>query len=279
MREVDFNLKGKRSYVTFLGAAVILLLISLPLRSFKADSSYRSAIIVVDDAETERLDMLVISEETLNKYTSAIALVEKARHCSPLNARYSRYEARLYNIFGVWAETMLFLGEPLPKGALEPSAAFARAEESFLKTVNLEPTNADYHMAFAGLYGTMKNSEGMDKELRRTIAAYPGNAPLRHLVAMLYLLNDMEGNALEHARVLAGMDRGYLPHIIKEGDDALRFTKADIDRFYKSYLFVALEIAWRVSEDKDVVRSIAPDNLYAEEVVELFFDWRGIDDY
>ncbi len=56
----------------------------------------------------------------------------------------------------------------------------------------------------------------------------------------------------------------------------MRLTKGDIRRFYKSYLFAAFEIAWRVSKDKDVIRGIAPDNVYAEEVVALFFDWRGI---
>jgi tetratricopeptide (TPR) repeat protein len=245
---VVYDLKEKRFYAALLGGALILLLISLPVRSFKAEYKYREAVSIIDDKETEHLDMLVISEETIGDYTEAIAATSAARGYLPMKSSYARREARLYKMLGVWGETMLSLGEALPGGVIEPPKAYARAEELFLEAVAREPTNADYHLALAGLYDIMKSPVDMDKELRRVVLAYPRNAPLRHLVAMRYLLAGMPGDALEHARVLAGMDEGYLPAVMKEGDEARRLTQWDLKKFYKSYLFAAFEIAWRVSK-------------------------------
>ena len=126
---MDYDLKEKRFYAALLGGALILLLISLPLRSFMADDSYRKAASIIDDKETEHLDMLVISEETIGDYMGAIAAIEGARSNLPMKSDYAIEEARLYEMLGVWGETMLSLGEVLPEGFIEPPKAFARAEE------------------------------------------------------------------------------------------------------------------------------------------------------
>jgi hypothetical protein len=46
----------------------------------------------------------------------------------------------------------------------------------------------------------------------------------------------------------------------------------------RSFLFKALEIAWRASDrDKMAVLKIAPSNADASEVVRLFMEWKGIE--
>jgi len=46
-------------------------------------------------------------------------------------------------------------------------------------------------------------------------------------------------------------------------------------RIDDSYIFNALEIAWRASGDPEVVKGIAPDNPDARAAVELFLEWKG----
>ena len=115
-----------------------------------------------------------------------------------------------------------------------------------------------------------------DRELKRAADAYPASAPLRYALAMHYLLTGRKGDALEQARVLARIDDSYItPESARKADIMERQTPGYLSWLSRSYLYSALEIAWRVSKDPEVVKGIAPDTPDASQVVQLFMEARA----
>ena len=173
------------------------------------------------------------------------------------------------------------LNAALPSGAISKKEAFDNAMTNIQKAVLLEPTNPDYHLLLGQLYDTVfGDAARADGELQKALEAYPVNAPLRYSVATHCFLMGRKGEALEQARLLAKIDDSYsIPD-----DDPVRknliIGKRDevyLSMLYNSYLFRALEIAWRVSGDPEVVKGIAPDTPDAKEVVQAFMEWKGIE--
>lgn len=94
---------------------------------------------------------------------------------------------------------------------------------------------------------------------------------------MQHLLSRRKGDALEQARILAKIDDSYIIKDAEYKTDMIeRQTPAYISKLTSSYLYSALEIAWRVSRDPEVVKGIAPDTPDATPVVQLFLESRGI---
>lgn len=141
-----------------------------------------------------------------------------------------------------------------------------------------EPTNPDYHLALGRLYDSDRGDPNLAAgELRRAVNAYPVNAPLRYSVAMQHLLSGRKGDALEQARLLAKIDDSYIIRKPEHKTDMIeRQTPGYLSMLAGSYLYSALEIAWRVSKDPEVVKGIAPDNTDAARVVQLFLASRRI---
>ena len=101
--------------------------------------------------------------------------------------------------------------------------------------------------------------------------------PLRYSAAMHYLLTGRKGDALEQARILAKIDDSYIIREPEHKADMIeRQTPGYLSMLAGSYLYSALEIAWRVSKDPEVVKGIAPDTPDAARVVQLFLASRRI---
>lgn len=273
-----FNLDRQKS-VTLAIAAVITsgVLLLFPIRMLMADYYYNRVSGILDDKSTEQMDLLVISGETILNYNQSIKSLEKAAALDPSNSVYFKALAEIYIKLGKWAEIMQMVGAELPQEAVSVEDANKNAVKYLRRAILLEPTNPDYHLALGKLYHvTTGDIWHSGKELSRAAYAYPVNAPLRYVIANHYLLSGMKGEALEHARILAAVDDSYyMPDSARGTLDAERRTPEYLSRITGSYLFKALEIAWRVSKDPQVIKGIAPDNSEAKEAARLFLEGKG----
>ncbi|MDI6726174.1 MAG: O-antigen ligase family protein [Smithellaceae bacterium] len=262
-------------YASILLLAVVML--SFPVRDLAADYRYRQVSRILDDKTTEGLDALPISESSMPAYLAAIESLKKAAALSPTNALYQRAQSDIYDRLGKWSEAMLSLNSPIPAGAPSKKEAAEKALSHLKKAISLEPTNPDYHLALGKMYDWGGEPGPAEKALKKTAAAYPVNAPLRYTLAMHYLLTGRKGDALEQARTLAKIDDSYVMRESRQKDYTMeRQTPGYLSWLSRSYLYSALEIAWRVSRDPQVIRGIAPDNRDASQVVELFVELRGL---
>ena len=254
-----------------------LILISFPVTDLAADYYYRRVARILDVKTTEVLDVKPISESTMPAYRDAISSLQKAAAFAPSRSVYRKALSEIYARLGMWSETMEFLKAPLPANAVPRQEAFGSAVKCLEKAVSLEPTNPDYHLALGELYDKVRSDTRLaDRELKRAADAYPASAPLRYALAMHYLLSGSKGNALEHARVLARIDDSYvITESAQKADTMERQTSGYLSMLSRSYLYSALEIAWRISRDPEVVKGIAPDTPDAAQVVELFMEVRA----
>src|SRR3990170_3112355 len=228
-------------------------LLSFPIKALIADYYYNRVSVILDNKSTDYLDVKEISAGTMPDYLAAIKSLEKSTTLHPTMSIYYKALSDIYARLGIWADTMEAMNAALPANAISSKTAYEHAANYLKTAIALEPTNPDYHLALGHLYDTINaNSSLAEKELTRAINAYPVNAPLRYAVASHHLLIGRKGDALEHAGVLARIDN--------------------------SYLFNALEIAWRASGDPEVVKGIAPDNPDARAAVELFLEWKGLEE-
>ncbi|MDZ4164453.1 MAG: O-antigen ligase family protein [Smithellaceae bacterium] len=259
-------------------ATIILLaivMLSFPVRDLAADYRYRQVSRILDDKTTEGLDALPISESTMPAYLAAIESLNKAAALSPSNSLYQRALSDLYDRLGKWSAAMQSLNSPIPATAPGKKEAAEKALFHLGKAISLEPTNPDYHLALGKMYDRGGEPGPAEKELKKAAAAYPVNAPLRYSLAMHYLLTGRKGDALEQARTLAKIDDSYIMRESRQKDYTMeRQTPGYLSWLSRSYLYSALEIAWRVSRDPKVIRGIAPDNPDASQAVELFLELR-----
>lgn len=255
-------------------------LISFPIRVLFADYYYKRAGDILDIRATEYIDVKEISDQTMPDYINAIRFLKKGADIHPSSSKYYKALADIYMRLGNWANAMEIMNATLPSNAYPGRDAYENAVKYIREAITLEPTNADYHFMLGQLYDLMDSDSSLsEKELTRAINAYPVNAPLRYAVANEYLLSGRKGHALEQAGILAKIDTSYMSSNPQKKTFPLESRPpADLSLVYKSYLFGALEIAWRVSGDPEVVKGIAPDNPDSREVVQLFLEWKGIDE-
>ena len=254
MNSKTYNLSTPQAMI-LAGLAVLLTawLISFPIKAFIADYYYNRVSVILDNKSTDYLDVKEISAGTMSDYLAAIKSLEKSTTLRPTMSIYYKALSDIYARLGIWADTMEAMNEVLPTQTLSSKVAFVYATSYLKIAISLEPTNPDYHLALGQLYDTIGAGGSVaEKELTRAINAYPINAPLRYAVASHHLLTGRKGDALEHTGVLARID--------------------------DSYIFNALEIAWRASGDPEVVKGIAPDNPDARAAVELFLEWKGLEE-
>ena len=273
------SISKRQSHFLVLSAVIVTVgLISFPIRVLFADYYYTRAVNILDVRTTGYRDVKEISNETLPDYINAIMYLKKGAGIYPSNSRYHKALADIYMILGKWAEGMEVMDTGLPSNAYSSSAAYEHAIKHIRTAITLEPTNADYHLMLGQLFILMDADTSLsERELRRATSASPVNAPLRYAVANEYLLSDRKGDALEQAGILAKIDTSYMADPRQKAFPLDSRPPADLSLVYNSYLFGALEIAWRASGDPEVVKGIAPDNPDAKEVVQLFLEWKGID--
>ncbi len=260
---------------TIISAIVLMAFVTLsfPVRDLAADYYYRQVPDILDDETTEGLDVMPISERTMPAYLAAIGALQKAAAIAPSRCLYQSALSDLYNRLGKWSEIMLSLNAPIPSGAILPRDAADKALFHLQRAVALEPTNPDVHLALGLLYGNRGEPGLASEELKKAANAYPVNAPLRYAIALHYLTSGRKGDALEHARVLAKIDDSYIiADSVQKGYILERQPPGYIFMLTRSYLYGALEIAWRVSEDPEVVKGIAPDTPDAVPVVQWFIN-------
>ncbi|MBI4653446.1 MAG: hypothetical protein HY752_00365 [Nitrospirae bacterium] len=246
-----------------------------------ADYYHSRVAYILDDKSTEYFDMKGISGDTISDYNDALLSLKKASALVPSKSIYHKGLSDIYSMLGRWAESMDAVAEPLPAGAVSAKEAFENSARYLKKAVYLEPANPDYHLALGKLYDrNISNARLAEKEFAKAVAAAPVNAPMRYAIAMHYLLTGRKGEALEQARILAKIDDSYQtsPENIRKKIMSETMHPTNLSRLYNSYLFAALEIAWRISKDKKVIKGIAPDNPDAEMAVQLFFEWKGIEE-
>ena len=257
--------------------SLLLLLLSFPVTDLMADYYYQRVAGILDDKTTEVLDVKPISESTMPVYFEAIGSLRKAAVLSPTRSTYQKALSEMHTRLGFWAETMESLKAPLPANALPPREAFENAIQYLEKAASLEPSNPDYHLALGRLYSKMRGDARLaDQELKRAAAAYPGSSPLRYTLAMHYLLSGRNGDALEQARALATIDDSYIMR--ESASKTIAMEKQApwyLSWLSQSYLYNALEMAWKVAQDPEVVKGVAPDTPDAAQVVQLFMESRG----
>jgi tetratricopeptide (TPR) repeat protein len=260
---------------------LIGILLYFPLKMLIADYYHNRVAYILDDKSTEYLDTKGISGDTISDYNDAINSLKKASAIVPSKSIYPKGLSDIYSMLGRWAESMDAVAEPLPAGAVSAKEAFENSARYLKKAVYLEPANPDYHLALGELYDRNNRDAGLaEKEFAKAVAAAPVNAALRYVIAMHYLLAGRKGEALEQARILAKIDDSYQtpPEDIRRKAMSEKMAPAYLSQLYNSYLFGALELAWRISKDKEVIKGIAPDNPDAKMTVQLFFEWKGIEE-
>lgn len=151
------------------------------------------------------------------------------------------------------------------------------------------PANALLTAVIAGLThaAIFSHHESSEPQAAATAAASRGRSSKRLLFALgalplaclaLYLLSGKKAEALEQARALARLDDSYvIPESASKTLMIQRRTKGYLLRLSSSYLFQALEIAWRATGDIGQVKSITPANDDARAVLDLFLEWRGFE--
>lgn len=277
----SYDLGGRRPVIlAVLAVTLTLALLYLPVRALIADFRYGSIQTILDNKDTEVLDIMSLSANSLPDYLKAVEQARSASAFEPSRARYHKSLSDIYVKLGRWAQRNELLGAALPQGALSSKDAYEAAMVELKRTIELEPAYPDNHFAMGILLDVMKAPpELSENEYERAAQAFPVNAPLRYAIVQQYFLTDRPGHALEHARKLAALDDTYkLSDRVDKKEVMETRSRHYLTMLSKSYLFQALEIAWRVSKDPQVVKGIVPDNDEAREVLGYFFELNGIDE-
>lgn len=274
-------MKSKLQISAVLLLAILLLallLLSFPIRDLAAGYYYTRVAAILDDETTEGRDVVPISEKSMPAYLKAIGSLQTAAAIAPSRALYQAAIADIYTRLGKWSEAMQSLNAKLPANAPTGKEAAEATLLHLKRAVALEPTNPDYHLALGRLYDTtLVDPAPAAAELQKAVTAFPMNAPLRYSVAMHHLLSGRKGDALEHAGILAKIDDSYILRDPEHKTDMIeRQTPGYLSMLAGSYLYAALDIAWRASKDPEVVKGIAPDNREAARVVRLYLDSKRI---
>lgn len=268
--------RHQSAVMTAVVASGLVVLLYFPVMTFSSDYYHGKAVRLLDDPNTPYQDVLPISEKTIGNYNAALKSLKKAASINPFISAYPAELGGLYAKLEKWIKIMEGISAPVPAEAVKKEEAYRNATRYIRKAVSLEPTNPWYHLSLGQLYETGNNPEMADKELKRAVISAPANIDLRYSVAIQYLLTGKSGDALEQARNIAALDTSYLPpDSIRGALMSEMMTDSYLSMIYNSYLFKALEIAWRGTRDPDVVKGITPDNPDAKKAVSLFLESKG----
>jgi len=276
----DLFIKEIKSRTLFIvgSACVVGFLLLFPFRALLADHYYGGVTDLLDDKNTEGRDIVELSEASLPAYETAVSSLELAARLNPPKALYHKALSEIYTRLGLWSEAMAAMNVPLPAGARSSPDVYGAASAQLGEASSRQPAKADYHLALSRIQQARHNFPGGNRELELAAGLYPGNAEMRFNVAMQYLLAGQRDEALRHAKVLAALDDSYVTFESPQKKLVLERRPASyIAMLSRSYLFKALEIAWRAS-DKDLttLRTMLPDNDEAREVLKLFLEAKGI---
>ena len=257
-----------------------LVMLSFPVRDIAADYHYRRVASLLKDGTSEDYVVMPISEKSMPAYLAAIGALQKAAAIIPSRSLYHNALADLNTRLGKWSEVMLSLKAPVPADAVSPAGASNQAMFHLQQAIADEPAHPDFHLALGRLYDHLDEPGLAYDELKKAEHTYPVNAPLRYALAAHYLVTGRKGDALEQARALAKIDDSY---IISDSVSAVtrglileRQSPEYLSMLKSSYLYGAFEIAWRVSQDPEVVKGIAPDTPDAAPVLQLFLDSKDV---
>jgi O-antigen ligase len=265
-----------RSVIILLG----LLLLSFPAASLVADSHFSQVARLLDDPATDYLDRKPLTLATLPDYLAAATAARQAYDREPGRALYAATLAEQYARLGRWATALATPETPLPATVPGRDHSFRQAEQFLHTAIMREPTNPDYHLALADIYESYrKEPVKADAELTLAARAFPINGAVQNAVAMHYLLAGRMDKALTQARHLAKIDDSYILRESPQKADILaQMPRYYRDTIYRSYLFNALEIAWRASRDPRIVKSLVPDApLEAALVFVTFMESKGVE--
>lgn len=276
----SYNLGGRQPVVfAVLAAMLALALLYLPILTFIADFRYGSIQTILDNKETKVVDTMTLTTQSMPDYLEAVEIAKTVSSIEPSRAKYHYSLGAFYLKLGRWAQDIESYGLPLPKGALPSKDAYELAKVEFERAIELEPLDPYNHFDFGVLLDLMKAApELSEKEYERAAQGYQVNAPLRYAIMQQYFRTGRAGHALEYARKLAAVDDTYLLSDKYDKKEIIELRPRHyMTKVSKSYLFKALEMAWRVTKDAQVVKGIAPDNEEARAVMEYFFDLNNID--
>jgi O-antigen ligase/tetratricopeptide (TPR) repeat protein len=269
------TLKVSRITILLLGC----LLLWSPVTGFMADYHYDRVARILDDPKTDYIDFKPLLPETLPDYLNALKAAVTAHELDPQQARYAAGVAEQHTRLGRWVAALAITGAVLPTGVPDRDSSFRQAESYLQMAIALEPTNPDYHLALADVYEVYRHDPvKVDHELQLTAAAFPFNGAVRNAVATHYMLAGRKDEALVQARLLAKNDDSYILNESPQKADILeRMPQWYMTMLFKSYLYNAFEIAWRVTRDPQVILSMVPDNQEAANVRDAFLDSKGIE--
>ncbi len=269
----------KKIFLTtaLIGTAVLMI---YPCKTLLAEYYSWKASRIIQDPDTDYIEALDIKAETMPAYVAAVEALRKSAVLMPGRPIYDKRLSDLYLRLGRWAESMDIMHQQVPEGGIMKDDAYQKGLDSLKNAAEQDPLNADYHLALAQFYYTLR-FEGavVEKELEVALQAAPGNAALRYAVALQYLLLGDKAKALDQAAIVAQIDDLYVMRdSARDKFIAERRTPEYLSGLSKTYLAKALEIAWRASNKNiDTVRGITPDNDDARAVLTFFMEGKGID--
>ncbi|MDH4161655.1 MAG: hypothetical protein OEW15_03055 [Nitrospirota bacterium] len=205
--------------------------------------------------------------------------LESALAADPGQARYSKALADLHFKLGKWSEVMAVVSGSEVIHGFDATKHYAKVQEHLRHAIELEPFNAGHYLAF-GMLQLQNGETAAAQHFATANALRPVDVVQRYIIARGYLLAHLNDHALAEARAMASNDDSYR---LPEGAVRRDFAKTAADEtessVKNSYLYRALEIAWRASDrDRMVVRSIVPLNDEALEVADRFFEDKGLDE-
>lgn len=278
MRGQMHAIPGKKSVLALAILAVVASFL-LSLSAFIADRYAVVAERLLDDPVTEEKDLLDISDQSIPVYNEALLALEIARIFAPLNSEYPRAQADLNARLGVWRETVIAMGSPLPGSLASNDRLHDAALQAAKEAVLSDPANADHYLALAQMYSATGDREAALASLMRAVESYPVNGSIRYAAAMQMLMMGLDQHAREQATLLAQNDDSYR----LDDNDAKTVQIRELKtpwyegRLLRSYLYKAMEMTWRTSDrDPKAVAAIVPDNADAREVVRIFFEQKGV---
>ena len=275
-------IENKSKALSAIAVAVVFgFLLLFPLRLLIGDWYSSRVVTMLDDRTTEERDVVALTEASLPLYLEAEVILRKAAELMPLNAQYQKAVADMDGKLARWVEVMGHLKAPVPAVAPAAAGMYEQAGRLLQRAIELDPTNADYHLAMAQFAREQEqNSTTMDRELKRAAASYPINSNLRLAIAMQYLLAGRTADALEQARTLAAIDDGYI-YPASPGKSQIIASRPPwyVARLANSNLCRAYEIAWRATNgDAMVIRDMTPNVPEAHHAMALFLEGKGIEE-
>ena len=266
----------RRTACTAAASVVLALLFMHPVLAlmgeyhFSKSNAVKSVIMGeynIDDEPDPRLDA----------YYAAIRLMKRAVALVPSEPDYNKAVSDMYLRLAVWRRTMTLVGSEVP-AEMEGEEHYMDLSRKYIDRAILgEPMRAEFHFASGVLHDYRQEPLAAERELDLAATAWPMNGALRFFVALHHLNNGRQGLALEQARALADLDTSYIfvDNVVRELQSE-SLNAAYLKLLYRSYLFASFELGWRVSKRMDVLDGMVPEVREASDVLELYYEWRGL---